>query len=153
VSNLLFREVLVPVCAPELLGRGAGRISIRDLRIQKLLHAVSAPGDWKAWLTANGVKGIDARAGIVFEQPHLAVQAAADGLGIAIADRWLVHDDLAAGRLIVPFEGALARAEGYYVVGRESARDSLHIGAFWRWLLTQAAGNPFGRESMNGGST
>lgn len=151
VSALLFREVLVPVCAPELLRRSSARLSARNLRTQKLLHAASTRGDWKAWLVANSVAGVDARAGIVFDQPHLAVQAAADGLGIAMADRWLVREDLIAGRLVVPVEGVLARAEGYYVVGPESARDSLHVGAFWRWLLTQAVEGPLGREIGAGG--
>lgn len=147
VSSLLFREVLVPVCAPDLLRRSGGRMSARDLRTQQLLHAGGALGDWKAWLAANHVTGVNARAGIVFDQPHLAFQAAADGLGLAMADRWLVQEDLAAGRLAVPLEGMLARTEGYYVVGPGSARESLHVGPFWRWLIAQAADDPMGRQS------
>jgi LysR family glycine cleavage system transcriptional activator len=138
VSDLLFREVLVPVCSPDLL-RGRGKLEHpEDLKLHTLLHTSANLKDWGCWFAAQNVKGIDTRSGPIFDQPHLAFQAAAHGLGIAMADRWLVHGDLAAGRLIIPYDGALSRAEGYYVVGRAASRDSLHVGTFWQWLLDQA---------------
>ncbi len=49
-----------------------------------------------------------------------------------------MQSDLAAGRLVTPLEGRLSRSKGYYIVGRDAARDSLHIGPFWQWLWAQA---------------
>lgn len=139
VSELLAREVLVPVCSPDLLRGRRGLAHPQDLKRHTLLHAAASLKDWQAWLEAQRVTGIETRWGLIFEQPHLALEAAADGLGVAMADRWLVRSDLATGRLVVACEGALTRSEGYYVVGRAGARDSLHIGPFWQWLLAQAS--------------
>lgn len=137
VTDLLFREVLVPVCSPDLLRRGS-LAHPEDLKLHTLLHASAGLKDWESWLAAQEVGGVDTRGGLTFEQPHLVLQAAADGLGVAMADRWLVRADLAAGRLTIPFEGALIRSEAYYVVGRVASRNSIHVGAFWQWLLAQA---------------
>lgn len=137
VSDLLFCEVLVPVCSPDLLRRRS-LVQPEDLKLHTLLHASASLKDWEHWLAAQNVSGIDTRGGLTFEQPHLVLQAAADGLGVAMADRWLVRADLSAGRLTIPFDGALIRSEGYYIVGRAASRNSLHVGAFWQWLLAQA---------------
>ncbi|WP_162913111.1 transcriptional regulator GcvA [Rhodospirillaceae bacterium SYSU D60014] len=138
VSDLLFRESLVPVCSPELL-RGERPIARpADLAGHTLLHSANSLQDWAHWLAATGTNGIDAKRGLIFDQPHLALQAAADALGVAIADRSLVEAEIASGRLATPFDVKLARAEGYYVVGPAAARDSLQVGPFWHWLLAQA---------------
>lgn len=139
ISDLLYPEVLVPVCSPELLRGPPGLLAPADLSRHTLLHASASRKDWDGWLGTCHIRDVDTRRGLVFEQPHLALQAAADGLGVAMADRWLVHSDLANGRLVMPFEGGLTHSKGYYIVGRPSARDSLHVGAFWQWLLAQAA--------------
>jgi LysR family glycine cleavage system transcriptional activator len=138
VSDLLFREVIVPVCSPDFLRRR--RLARpEDLHLHTLLHASTSLKDWACWLAAQQVAGIDTKGGLTFEQPHLVLEAAADGLGVAMADRWLVRADLAAGRLTIPFDGALIRSDGYFVVGRDAARKSLHVGAFWQWLIAQAS--------------
>ncbi len=87
VSDLLFRETLVPVCSPELQRARHRLATSEDLRHHTLLHATASRADWDHWLAAQEICGIDTQRGIVFEQPHLALQAAADGLGVAMADR------------------------------------------------------------------
>ena len=138
-QDLLFREVLVPVCSPKLL-KDAGRLArIADLKNCILLHASAGLQDWGHWLRAHGATGIDPTKGLIFDQPHLALQAAAQGLGVAMADRALAQRELDAGTLSIPFGGGLPRRQGYYVVGPPKARDSLIVGRFWRWLVAQAA--------------
>lgn len=139
VADLLFREVLVPVCSPELLRGDRPIARPEDLAGHTLLHAASSLRDWEHWLAATGATGVDAKRGLIFDQPHLALQAAADALGVAIADRSLAEAEIASGRLVMPFDVKLARAEGYYIVGPAAARDSLRVGPFWQWLLAQAA--------------
>ncbi len=135
-SRLLFHEVLTPVASPELLA-GKGRLAQpRDLLRHRLLHARGSADDWRDWLALAAVQLPDPRAGQVFDQPHLALEAAAAGLGVALADRALAASDLAAGRLIEPFNLRLTRAEGYHLVGpRERPRPALR--AAWDWLRAQ----------------
>jgi len=136
-TRLLFREILFPVASPTLL-RGRSRLAEpRDLARHRLLHARAAPDDWRDWLALAGVALPDPGAGQVFEQPHLALEAAAAGLGVALADRAMVAADLASGRLVAPFPLRLERAVGYHLVGPpERPRPALR--AAWTWLLSQA---------------
>ena len=138
VADLLFREMLVPVCSPALMESRHRSAGLKDLRQHTLLHASAALQDWTQWLHAHGAKDIDATRGLVFEQPHLALQAAIDGLGIAMADRALAQRELDSGHLCIPFGGGLIRRQGYYVVGVPGVREGLRTGRFWRWLMAQA---------------
>ena len=137
LSELLFAEVLVPVCSRELLQGRRGLLQIRDLKKHTLLHSSASMNDWEHWLDAHGATNVGSKKGLIFEQPHLALQAAAEGLGVAMADRALAQRDIDAGRLVIPFPGGLARSEGYYVVGKPETRNDLHCGRFWRWLVAQ----------------
>ena len=131
-SRLLFHEVLTPVASPALRKRLA---NAQDLARHRLLHAKATPGDWPDWLALAKVTLPDPTAGQVFEQPHLALDAAAAGLGVALADRAMVTADLAAGRLVEPFALRLTRDEGYYLVApRERTRPA--VRSVWTWLRT-----------------
>ncbi|MEW5889266.1 MAG: LysR family transcriptional regulator [Pseudomonadota bacterium] len=71
---------------------------------------------WEEWLKAAGVKGVDATRGPHFSDAGLALEAAMDGLGVALALKPLVSADVAAGRLAVPFPVAVPSRHAYYLV-------------------------------------
>ena len=56
------------------------------------------------WMLAAGIKDFNDSRGLHFSQTSLAVQAAIGGHGVALGDSSLVADDIAAGRLVKPFE-------------------------------------------------
>ena len=62
----------------------------------------TAPTTGRRGSRAAGVPHIDGNSGLKFENAALAYQAAIDELGVMIAQRALVEDDLAAGRLVAP---------------------------------------------------
>ena len=74
-----------------------------DLRQHTLLHTETRPDAWPHWTGQNGVKGVDAVKGPRFEHFYVLLEAAASGLGVAIAPHPLVAADLASGRLVAPF--------------------------------------------------
>ncbi len=65
-----------------------------------------------------------------------ALQAAIDGLGVALGRTALVKGDLASGRLIAPFDISLPIEAAYYVVAPERTADRPKIKAFREWLIT-----------------
>jgi LysR family transcriptional regulator, glycine cleavage system transcriptional activator len=75
------------------------------------------------------------RRGLSFDQGFLALQAAIDGLGIALSKRTLVDADIVAGRLVVPFDVILPSDAGYYIVAPEETADTSEIALFRDWLL------------------
>ena len=70
---------------------------------EPLLHTSSRPQAWPSWAARNGLDSGALRLGQGFEHLYYLLEAAAAGLGVAIAPQQLVADDLAAGRLVAPW--------------------------------------------------
>ena len=105
VAEPLFAADLLPVCAPRLamLLKRPG-----DLKGPGLLRVAHSPDDWPLWLKAAGVARVTAR-GPEFQFYGQALQAATDGLGVAMGIRPYIDDDLAAGRLVAPFAASVPK--------------------------------------------
>jgi LysR family transcriptional regulator, glycine cleavage system transcriptional activator len=95
-------EERLPVCSPALLQRVPLRLP-DDLRHNTLLHTSSLPRLWPDWLASAQIPALRPAAALTFDHFYLTVQAAIDGIGIAVGPTTLVSDDLAAGRLVTPF--------------------------------------------------
>lgn len=135
VDRLICEDVF-PVCSPALM-RGATPLRRpADLAHHTLLHVTSYQEDWQVWLTAAGVDGVDYRRGLSFDLAFPALQAAIDGVGVALGRSTMVEADIAAGRLVVPFDVALPLQAAYYVVSPEETAERPKIKAFRDWLLS-----------------
>lgn len=139
-SRPLVAVELSPVCSPAL-GSDTLRAPV-DLARVTLLHGSPRPDDWRRWLDFAGVPGIDAKNGLTFDSLNLAIQAAIEGLGVAIAVRALVLDDLAAGRLMEPFDLVRhSRRHFHLVYPADRARDP-RLRHFIDWITEEAAVPP-----------
>lgn len=96
-----------------------------------------APEDWTDWTTAAGIAGL-AAAGPIFEFYGQAIQAAADGMGVAMGIRPYIDDDIAAGRLVAPFAIPVPKREGWYLVYRPDRAAEPAFAAFRQWILRAA---------------
>ena len=112
----LISEDIFPVCSPKLLDGPHPLERPDDLAAHTLLHATVFREDWQVWLTAAKVDGVDPSSGVKFDLIMNALQAAIDGLGVALGRTPLVEGDLATGRLIAPFDISLPIEAAYYVV-------------------------------------
>jgi LysR family transcriptional regulator, glycine cleavage system transcriptional activator len=155
-ADLLFQDKVFPVCSPKIISKEKPLKVPRDLLKHTLIHldwdAQGSPWpNWRMWMMAAGVKDFDSTAGLHFDHTALAVQAAIDGFGVALGDSNLVADDLAAGRLIKPFELSLkAPADfAYYVISPVETAEQPMIKAFREWCLTEAHATDL---SASGGS-
>jgi len=139
----LLAATVAPMCSPELLKGAHPLRAPADLRHHVLIHDNVAADDgrllWDEWLERAGVQGIDTAHGLRFNHVMLALDAAADGLGVTLGLRALAEGDLAAGRLVVPFGPELALRSAYYVVSEASAAARGDVAAFREWLLSEAA--------------
>ena len=97
--------------------------------------------NWRMWMLAAGVKDFNDTRGLHFSQTSLALQAAIDGHGVALGDSTLVGDDLAAGRLVKPFELALRSPAqfAYHLITRRDTADRPMTKAFRNWIIAEAA--------------
>lgn len=136
-ADRFLTEELFPVCSPELLARTALKRP-EDLGGHTLLHD-DMRMDWSMWLLAAGVEGVDPRRGPSFNDSSMVLQAAVDGQGVALGRSALALDDLAAGRLVRPFEFSLPAEYAYYILCPERTANRPSIKTFRQWLLAQSS--------------
>jgi LysR family glycine cleavage system transcriptional activator len=134
-AERLFGADLTPVCIPRLAKRLK---KPQDLREVPLLRVAHARADWPSWLRAAGTVGVAAK-GPMFEYYGQALQAASDGLGVALGIRPYIDDDLKAGRLIAPFRLSVPKGSQWFLIFEEFRREEPAFAAFRQWI-GQAAG-------------
>jgi LysR family glycine cleavage system transcriptional activator/LysR family transcriptional regulator of beta-lactamase len=127
----LFSADLFPVCTAGIAQR-LERPS--DLRKETLLQVAHSPGDWPLWLSAAGVKLPASRLGPRFDNYAMVLQAALDGIGVAIGLRPYVEDDIAAGRLVAPFALTVPQGRAWYLVYQSFREEDRGFIAFRNWL-------------------
>ena len=134
-AERLFAADLRPVCAPATAKRLR---TPEDLRNVTLLRVAHAADEWPRWFDAVALSKVRAR-GPEFEFYGQALQAAADGVGVAMGISPYVDDDLNAGRLIAPFAQSVSKGEHWYLICRERRRDEAAFQAFRAWIVRAAA--------------
>lgn len=139
VSEFLADEDVSPVCSPSLL---EGKHPLRtpaDLRHHRLIHDNFQLG-WEKWFHQVGIHDIKSDGGVKFDSAVYAVEAAVHGEGVLLGRSALVSADLAAGRLVRPFDISLKSRWSYYVVYPEGALRQKKVKAFRDWLFAEMAG-------------
>ena len=142
----LLKEEVFPVCSPKLLESDEPLSSPEALRHHTLLHDDSPEDDiscptWPMWLKAAGMKDVDGSRGPRFNQSSLVIEAAVLGRGVAMAKAHLAAADLAEGRLVKPFKGAMPVDFAYYIVCPEAKLKLRKVSVFRDWLREQAEGH------------
>jgi DNA-binding transcriptional LysR family regulator len=134
-------ERIGPVMAPSV-ARSQGLIDAEPsaLLVRKLLHTASRPQAWPTWARARGLPADALQMGQGFEHLYYLLEAAVAGLGVAIAPRALVSDDLKDGRLVAPWGFEPTRARWVLC----SARDTFdtRIAVLADWLRNELQSSP-----------
>jgi LysR family glycine cleavage system transcriptional activator len=142
-TELLLQDDLFPIASPLVVDGDPPLRQPSDLQHFNLLNDSTweaARFDfWHQWLEHAGVTGLELKGGFSFNYSNLLVQAAVDGLGIALGNTMLAGDDLRAGRLVKPFDISVPLDTAYYVVYTRDALKRPKIRAFRDWLMDQTA--------------
>ena len=138
--DLLLREYVFPVASPDLLKRLGYPNKPDDLLHYPLLyrHSYDNCPRWRDWFRDAGIAIKSLPRGSRFPDTSIAVQAAVDHQGIALARSAHVEAELAAGRLIKLFDVFSPSPVSYYIVCPQSAIKQPRIAAFRNWLLEEA---------------
>lgn len=91
---------------------------------------------WEAWEKLSGVKVVAQRS-IPYPQTVLVLEAAANGLGVAVAERRLVEEELDDGRLVAPL-GFHTIKGGLAVLVTKQNRKRTEVAAFIDWIAEEA---------------
>ena len=137
-SERIFNETVTPVCSPGFLREHNGLKDIKELSNCVLLHEYRMLANWEAWFEMAGEKNFKCHQGPVWTLGSMATEAAIRGEGVALGRSVLIADDVAAGRLVVPFPQYTLQAErGYDIVYRSDNKDSYKIRILRQWLLEE----------------
>lgn len=132
-TKLFDEREMVPVCLPELVQSFS-----RETREACLhLHMSSRPDAWRCWYQEQGLEYSPAiHAGPRYELFSMTLAAVNAGMGVALCPRFLVQEDLQAGRLVVPHPGVLPVGEAYFFSYPVLTEPSEAILTFQSWLQT-----------------
>ena len=143
-ADKLFAPTIAPICSPRLINGDQPLSTPQDLVHHTLVHddtgiLYDGVGFWEEWLKAAGVSGIDVDRGPHFSHAVLAIEAAADSLGVVVTIPLLAANELAVGRLVMPFKLQVPAKSAYYAVSNDAAGARPAVAAFREWLLEEVA--------------
>ena len=137
--DYLFTSQLVPVCSQAFLDHSQPINSPADIQPAQLLTIANAEQDWPNWFAAAGLEAPEQSKGTRFDSYSLALDAAIDGAGIALALLPFRKKDLREGRLVTPFDIKAPAYGDWYFAYRQKRGRSAKVRAFRSWLLGQIA--------------
>lgn len=134
----LAEEWVTPVMTPDMAKRFPTPQSLREatLIVDDSIAFLDPPTDWNSWFAAMGIAPPLAQ-GPRFSQADHATDAALAGVGVVLGRRALVIKDLAEGRLVAPYQAALATGARFWFLCPKAAQDRPQIVAFRDWIMRE----------------
>jgi DNA-binding transcriptional LysR family regulator len=129
----LAEEEFWPVCTPTYAGQDSLKPS--DLPSCRLIHSVKSQAQWTRWFALAGVEPHGRWRKVLFDRSHMAIDAATDGLGIALESTLMIERELARGTLILPVRDAPAiRLVTQWIVCPHAHLRKRNVRLFLDWL-------------------
>jgi LysR family glycine cleavage system transcriptional activator len=145
-STPFLASALLAVCAPELIERHPIKAP-QDLSGLPFIEAATSNVSWADWFRLAGCE-LPAKPKFTrFEQMFFALEAALDGLGVALLPSALILDDLAARRLVVAWHVKGIHERDYCHVLSPQTRARGLAATFVEWLSKEGEdSNRFGQS-------
>ena len=140
-EEMLLQEYVFPVCSPHFLEEYGTPEKPGDLLSLPLLrrNAIDILQRWRDWFRDADVTVRKMPKGTHFPQTSLAIQAAIDDQGVALARSAHVLDDVKAGRLVRLFPEVKSKSNlSYFFVCIRGREHEPQITAFRGWLKREA---------------
>lgn len=136
--DYLFSSRIFPVCSPALLNGDTRLDNPQDLARHTIIQVYPSEQDWSVWLEEKHVHDVDPNAGLQFDSYDLALNTAAQGLGVALGMEPFVNRDLESGLLVEPFSEQRVFTHGdWYLACLSDKADNEEICTFREWLLQE----------------
>jgi LysR family glycine cleavage system transcriptional activator len=149
----LFELRFHPVASPQVARRMRWRNGTLDWSRVRLLHEVTYDY-WPDWINIVGIEDVDVARGLFFSHTMLALDAAVEGQGVALAPPPLAERELARGALEVLDPRPFVPGTGIYLCWprRQLRTLSIAASAFRDWVIEEAkATRPLVGKTRRGG--
>jgi LysR family transcriptional regulator of beta-lactamase len=127
-SVKLFEAPFTPLCAPDIAVR---LTKPADLSRETLLRSYRSD-EWPTWFTAAGVT-TSAIKGPIFDSSWTMVEAAIQGVGVALAPPRMFHRQIESGWITQPFKECI-QIGAYWLTWLKSRQPTFATQAFRNWL-------------------
>jgi LysR family glycine cleavage system transcriptional activator len=132
-AEKLLPVIGIPICSPEYQ-RKHQLHKPQDIVGKEVIQLPMVPNAWNVWCKTAGVENFTLEHSLSLDSLLSNMQAAEQGVGIAIGVIPLVYPWLESGRVICPFNEAIEVEEGYYFLYREEDKDRAEIHQFKDWV-------------------
>jgi len=143
IVDLLMSDQFTPLANPALIKEARWADLGALLAKAQLLHIRQGNDpwfDWRLFARQTGMTAARVERGLVLETADQAVQSAANGGGVAIADPRLFQEEIAQKRLAPVFDVSVNSGRHYYLVSRAEEIEIPRIAAFRSWITRHFAG-------------
>lgn len=145
-TMVLEQDVVLPVCSPAYLDRNPAAVSLGMAAVPEddLLHTswgerFGSHPSWYGWFLKARMKPPLGAKGFQVGRSSLVLDLAREGLGVALGQRMMAKDDLAAGRLVALSDISIALGHPYCLVYPRAKSRKRHLLALASWLADAAA--------------
>jgi DNA-binding transcriptional LysR family regulator len=138
-AHYLFGRDVALVAAPELVARMGGFRSAADIQAMTLLQHFQMPAFWAELTEAHGLRGAVPAHTVRYGYYSVIIRAAVAGLGVALAPRCYVAEELASGALVNPLGLGFVSATGCWLTLPSDRPPRPGLDLLVSWLIAEAA--------------
>jgi LysR family glycine cleavage system transcriptional activator len=142
-AEYLMGDYIFPVASPRYIAENGPIEKPADLLSLTRILDVTAEDDdsgtnWRTWFAHHRLPMDEVARGIQFNGAAITLEAAAGGLGIAIARKTLVGEEFGSGRLVQVLPGEIVTNWSHYALCLPESKDWPPLRAFVDWLRAEA---------------
>lgn len=139
--DLMAQDRVIAICSPKYLKTSSSLDKPADLLNHTLIHSAMRANEWRSWLEAANVSFEHSGQNIRVSTRDAAIEAAACGLGVALAHPPLVNELLETQRIVSPFDISFETGFKYYLVTTPERAQLPRVAAFRDWVASEIATN------------
>jgi len=135
----LFEETLLPACSPALIAKNSRPSRAADLHGWPLLCHLSRRTDWHNWFSVHKTMVPDLTRASGFSLFSMVVQAAVEGMGVAIGSTSTMEREFRRGSLVALFDDDVGPRMNCCLVSTAASRSRSEVRAFRDWIFKESS--------------
>lgn len=131
----LMGEELVCICSPQYKKKHAIK-NLKDLTKCNLLRHTYRPQLWQKYFEFFGIKKTKLHHSNSFEHFFMLIEAAKNGLGVGLAPRFLLGEELKKGEVVIAVKADFKSNYRYFLLSRKQKKIPQKVADFTNWIKT-----------------
>jgi len=134
IAEKIMDEELLPICAPHLKISESSINNLEDLLKHNLLMHTKRPNMWEEYLSTIGFNNVSIKHSMAFGHFYMLIQAAIDGMGMALIPKILIEEELKQNKLVTAFYSKFDSPYHCYLIYPKHKAELKKIKNFRKWV-------------------